>query len=158
MSILFCTSFPIWLCILVVNTTYVVASLWLRLNCHTPKNLGAYWYQWISHKIEKNKILGPFWSCKLKSTANLAHLSQNWAKLAKPARASAGLPVAPKLSPGFFFSIAMGANYSFYVKSIATYLLIPPHFWGMYNNSVLAIVACAEVSFINLLSNQLKFF
>ena len=35
-----------------------------------------------------------------------------------------------------FFSIAMGSDYSFYVKSIATYA---PTFLG-YNNSVLAIV------------------
>ena len=35
------------------------------------------------------------------------------------------------------FSIAMGADYSFYVKSIATYA--PAFFW--YNNSILATVA-----------------
>jgi hypothetical protein len=32
--------------------------------------------------IEKIKILGPFWSYQLNSTANPTHLPQNWAKLA----------------------------------------------------------------------------
>ena len=41
--------------------------------------------------------------------------------------------MAPRI---LIFSIAMGANYSFYVKSIATYA---PAFLG-YNNSVLARV------------------
>ena len=45
--------------------------------------------------------------------------------------------VAPKRLPGFrFFLIAMGANNSFYVKSIATYA---PTFFG-YIISVLAMV------------------
>ena len=33
--------------------------------------------------IEKIKILGAIWSYQLNSTANPAHLLQNWAKLAK---------------------------------------------------------------------------
>ena len=45
--------------------------------------------------------------------------------------------VAPKRSPGLsFFLIVRGAEYSFYVKSIATYV---PAFLG-FNNSILAIV------------------
>ena len=47
--------------------------------------------QWISHKIDirhpwqlkKSKSWEPFWSYQLNSTANPAHLPQNWAKLAK---------------------------------------------------------------------------
>ena len=47
--------------------------------------------QWISQKInirhpgqlKKLKSMEPFWSYQLKSTANLAILPQNWAKLAK---------------------------------------------------------------------------
>ena len=35
--------------------------------------------------IEKIKILGPFWSYQLDSTANSAHLPRKWAKLAKVA-------------------------------------------------------------------------
>ena len=49
--------------------------------------------QWISHKInirhpwqlKKSKSWEPFWSYQLNSTANPAHLPQNWAKLAKSA-------------------------------------------------------------------------
>ena len=48
------------------------------------------------------------------STANPAHLPQNWAELAKSA-------VLFSWFPGFgLFSIAMGADYSYYMKSIAT--------------------------------------
>ena len=43
----------------------------------------------------------------------------------------------------FDFSIAMGADFSFYVKSIATYA---PAFL-MYNNSVLARVQCDQLPF-----------
>ena len=35
--------------------------------------------------IEKSKSWVPFWSYQLNSTANPAHLPQNWAKLAKSA-------------------------------------------------------------------------
>jgi hypothetical protein len=49
----------------------------------------------------------------------------------------AELAGSSKMAPRILiFSIAMGADYSFYVKSIATYA---PTFLG-YNNSVLAIV------------------
>ena len=53
-------------------------------------------------------------SYQLNSTANPAHLPQKLAKLAEM------LQVASKWLQGFDFSIAMGADYSFYVKSIAT--------------------------------------
>ena len=64
-------------------------SLWLRLNYYTPKMQG-HKQQWISHKmnnwhpwqLKKSKSWGPFWSYQLSSTANPAHLRQNWAKLA----------------------------------------------------------------------------
>ena len=35
--------------------------------------------------IEKSKSWEPFWSYQLNSTANPAHLPQNWTKLAKSA-------------------------------------------------------------------------
>ena len=49
--------------------------------------------QWFSHKmndrhplqLKKIKSWEPFWSNQLNSTANPAHLPQNWAKLAKSA-------------------------------------------------------------------------
>ena len=49
--------------------------------------------------------------------------------------------MAPRI---LIFSIAMGADYSFYVKSIATYA---PAFLG-YNNSVLARVLSLPMDFI----------
>jgi hypothetical protein len=36
-------------------------------------------------QLKKSKSWEPFWSYQLNSTANLAHLPQNWAKLAKSA-------------------------------------------------------------------------
>jgi hypothetical protein len=71
--------------------------------------------------LKKWKSWEPFWSYKLNSTANSAHLPQNWAKLAKSAVLfSWKLKTAHKI---LIFSIAMGADHSFYVKSIATYAL-----------------------------------
>ena len=71
----------------------------------------AHGSQWISHKInirhpehlKKGKSWEPFWSYQLNSTANPAHLPQNWAKL------------APRI---LIFSIAMDVDHSFYVKNI----------------------------------------
>ena len=53
----------------------------------------GYGSQWFSHKIndrhplqlKKSKSWEPFWSYQLNSTANPAHIPQNWAKLAKSA-------------------------------------------------------------------------
>ena len=52
---------------------------------------GGHGLQWISHKLnirhtgqmKKSKSWGPFWSYKLNSTANLAHLPRNLAKWAE---------------------------------------------------------------------------
>ena len=49
------------------------------------------------------------------STANPAHLPQNWAKLAKKLFSS---KTAPRI---FIFSIVLGAEYLSYVKSIETH-------------------------------------
>ena len=84
-SMFWLTSYLISCCFVPSHTT-----LWLRLNYYTPKMRGHRW-QWISHEInirhpgqlKKLKSWGPFWSYQLNSTANLAHLPQNWAKLAK---------------------------------------------------------------------------
>ena len=71
------------------------------------------------------KILGTV--LELNSTANPAHSPQNWAKLAKSAVLFSGSSkTAHRI---LIFSIAMDADYSFYVKSIATYA---PTFLG-YN-------------------------
>ena len=77
--------------------------------------------QWISSKIniwhlgqlKKLKSWEPFGSYQLNSTANPAHLPQNWAKLAVLFR---------------FFSIAMDGDNSFYVKFIA---ILCPHIFGV---------------------------
>ena len=85
---------------------------------------------------KKSKSWGPFLSHQLDSSANPAHLPQKWAKWAELAVLfSWQLQNGPQDFD--FFSIAMGADFSFYVKSIATYA---PAFL-MYNNSVLARVS-----------------
>ena len=66
-----------------------INTLWLRLNYYTPKMRG-HRQQKISNKMDirhpgqlkESKSWGPFWSYQLNSTANPAHLPQNWAKLA----------------------------------------------------------------------------
>ena len=64
------------------------------------------------------KILGAFLElpAQLNGIANQAHLPQNWAKLAKSV-----VLFSWWLQKG---SIAMGAEYLSYVKSIATFALI----------------------------------
>ena len=79
------------------------------------------WHPW---QLKKSKSWGPFWSYQLNSTANQANLAQFFILI---------------------FSIVLGAEYSFYVKSIAIYA---PTFFG-YNNSVLAIVPYHEASASN---------
>ena len=71
-----------------VYKVYQFLTLWLRLNYYAPKMRG-HRKQWISNKMNirhpgqlKWKSWGPFWSYQLNSTANPAHLPQNWAKLA----------------------------------------------------------------------------
>ena len=83
-------------------------------------------------QLKKWKFWEPFWTYRLNSTANTAHLPQNWAKLACFAGSS---KTAPRI---FIFSIVLGSEYSSYVKSIATYVC-PPKSW--YNNSFLGGVA-----------------
>ena len=103
-------------------------------------------YQWISHKmniwhpwqLKKSKSWMPFWSYQLNSTANPAHLPQNWAKLAKSA-----VLFRQSLQNGtqnFDFFNCHGCQYSFYVKFIATEA---PTFFG-YIISVLASVIPLE--------------
>ena len=81
--------------------------------------------QWISHKmnnwhpwqLKKSETWEPFCSYQLNSTADLANLAQFWGKWA-------GLAVlfSSKTAPRILiFSIAMGADYSFYVKTIETH-------------------------------------
>ena len=78
------------------------------------------------------KIWEPFWSYQLNGTANSAHLPQHWAKR------------APRI---LIFSIAVGAEYLSYVKSIAT---LAPTFYG-YIISVLASVICVVLTFKTVL-------
>jgi hypothetical protein len=74
------------------------------------------WHPW---QLKKSKSRGPFWSYQLNRTANSAHFALfcgEWAKLA--VFLGDGSKTANKI---FFFSIVLGAKYSFYLKSIATY-------------------------------------
>jgi hypothetical protein len=66
-------------------------TLFLRLA------LAILWDQW---QLKKSKSWEPFLSYQLNSTANPAHLPQNWAKLAKSAVLFSWY-VAPKRLPGF---------------------------------------------------------
>ena len=88
-----------------------------------PKKRG-HGSQWISYKInirhplqlKKSKSWEPFRSYQLNSTANPAHLPQigpngKWCLAGSSYR-------APRI---LIFSIAMGANHSFYVKTIETH-------------------------------------
>ena len=90
------------------------------------------WHQW---QLKKSKSWGPFWSYQLNSTANPAHLPQNWAKLAKSVVLflAGSTKAVPRI---LIFSFAMGADYLSYVKSISTFALT---FFG-YIISVLASV------------------
>ena len=62
----------------------------------------------------KMNIRETFWSYQLNSTVNLAHLPQNWAKLAKSAVAGTS-KTAPRI---FIFSIVLGAKYWVYYFSL----------------------------------------
>ena len=81
--------------------------------------------------VEKSKFWGPFWSYQLSSTANLANLEVNG--LDWQCCLAGSSKTAPRI---LISSIAMDANNSFYVKSIAAY---DPTFLG-YIISVLARV------------------
>ena len=87
--------------------------------------------QWISNKInirhlgqlKKWKSWEPFGNYQLNSTANPAHLPQNWAYfevngLDWQCCLAGSSQRAPRI---LIFSIAMGADYSFYVKTIETH-------------------------------------
>ena len=79
------------------------------------------WHPW---QLKKSKSWGPFWSYQLNSTANSAHFAWflgKWAKFSSK--------TAPRI---LIFSIVLGAEYSFYVKSMHCYLC-PPKSW--HNNS-----------------------
>ena len=87
--------------------------------------------QWISNKIKiwhpgqlkKSKSWEPFGSYQLNSTANPAHLPQSWANFEVNGLdwlccLTGSSQRAPRI---LIFSIAMGAAYSFYVKTIETH-------------------------------------
>ena len=87
--------------------------------------------QWISYKIDirhplqlkKSKSWEPFRSYQLNSTANLAHLPQIWPNfevngLNWQCCLAGNSQRAPRI---LIFSIAMGAGYLFYMKSIETH-------------------------------------
>jgi hypothetical protein len=94
---------------------------------------------WNPWQLKKSKSWGPFWSYQLDSTANSALYLKNWPNWLCCLAGSS--KTAPRI---LFFSIDLGAKYSFYVKSIATYT---PQFLG-YNNLVLAIVDQVPTSFM----------
>ena len=87
--------------------------------------------------MKKSKSWEPFWSYQLISTANPAQLPQNWPNWQFCLAGSSKR--APRV---LIFSIAMGAEYLSYVKSMATFA---PTFYG-YNISVLASVARSTLS------------
>ena len=87
--------------------------------------------QWFSHKMNKRHPLQlkksiswePFGSYQLNSIANPAHLPQNWPNfevngLDWQCCLAGRSQRAPRI---LIFSIAMGADYSFYVKTIETH-------------------------------------
>ena len=74
-------------------------------------------------QLKKWKSWEPFWSYQLNSTANPAHLPQNWPNWQCCLAGSS--KTAPRI---LILSVAMGADYSFYVKSIAD---LCPHNFGM---------------------------
>ena len=91
----------------------------------------AHGSQWFSHKmnnrhplqLKKLQSWEPFGSYQLNSTANPAHLPQNWAYfevngLDWQCCLAGSSQRAPRI---LIFSIAMGADYSFYVKTIETH-------------------------------------
>ena len=101
-----------------------------RFHCFSSHMCNRHLWQ-----FKKSKSWGPFWSYQLNSTANPAHLPQkigpnglNW-----QCCLAGSSKTAPRI---LIFSTAMGADYSFHVKFIATYA--PAFFW--YNNSILARV------------------
>ena len=72
-------------------------------------------------QLKKSESWEPFWSYQLDNSASPSHLPQKWAKLAKSAVLFSGYLRI------LIFSIAMGAEYLSYVKSIATFALT--FFW-----------------------------
>ena len=96
------------------------------------------WHPW---QLKKSKSWGPFWSYQLNSTANPAHLHQNWPNW------QCCLADSSKMAPRIFiFSILLGAEYLSYVKSIAAYA---PKSFGYYL-SVIAYVDTHPYSFKKL--------
>ena len=114
--------------------------------------------QWISNKInirhlgqlKKWKSWEPFGSYQLNSTANPAHLPQNWAYfevngLDWQCCLAGSSQRAPRI---LIFSIAMGADYSFYVKTIET------HARAFFNVIIFSISSVNTVFSINLPLNE----
>ena len=66
-------------------------------------------------QLKKSKSWQPVWSYQINSTANPDHLPQNWPN--QQCCLAGSYKTAPSI---LIFSIAMGADNSFYVKSIAT--------------------------------------
>ena len=74
-------------------------------------------------QLKKSKSWGPFWSCQLNSTANSAHLAHFCGEQAELAVLSSWqLQNGPQNFD--FFSIAVGAHYSFDLISIIHYHLL----------------------------------
>ena len=85
--------------------------------------------------VEKIKTLGFVWELPAKQALPIQPILPDF--LVNGLNWQCCLAGSSKIAPKIFiFSTAMGAEYSFYVKSIATYA---PMFLG-YNDSVLAIV------------------
>ena len=93
----------------------------------------GHWSQWFSHKMNNRHPLNPRSRLELPAKQH-CRFCQFGPILRQCCLAGSSKNGTPKM---FIFSIVLGAEYSFYVKSIANYYT--PTFLG-YNNSVLAIV------------------
>ena len=92
-------------------------------------------------KFKKSKSWGPFWSYRLNSTANSAHLRVKWAELAL--LSSWSLQNGPQDFD--FFNCTMVADYSFDMKNIDVWA---PTFFK-HNNSFIATVSFRLKSLTN---------
>ena len=107
-------------------------------------------------QLKKWKSWEPFGSYQLNSTANPAHLPQNWAYfevngLDWQCCLAGSSQRAPRI---LIFSIAMGADYSFYVKTIETHARA---FFKVIIFSISSVQASVTPYLIYHFSNPMQF-
>jgi hypothetical protein len=114
------------------------------------------WHPW---PLKKSKSWGPFWNYQLNSTANPAHLPHKVGQMGCLAGSS---KTAPRI---LIFSIAIGADYSFDIKSgfsIAPTFSLHNNFdiasvMNQYFNKILSLFL-TEVGFETSEGKQLSYF